>query len=228
MRSIVQAEMIAITQAAIHLDSGDEILRTKSASFCGALQRHGTAGAERVAKFPWLIGKILGGQRVLREVPALERTGKNELELHLVDDFLPGYGIRREKIRLHIMPFAFLQKLVRTALVFVFHVQDRVNKVFSFERSEAVLPANPRENSAVPQGRLAVEIKLGGPPGRGAVFEFHPIRMKVVAAALRAEGREIFDLEVPRFFKVVVVSYKVRIFLRTRGIRKRRRGQNEE
>src|ERR1700758_3439552 len=117
MRSIMQSELIAITQAAIHFESGDEILRTNSASFCGGLQRQGTAGAERVAKFPWLMGKVLGGQRVLREVPALEGAGNNELELHLVDDFLPGYGIRREKIRLHIVPFAFLQNLVGAALV---------------------------------------------------------------------------------------------------------------
>jgi len=47
--------------------------------------------------------------------------------------------------------------------------------------------------------------------------------LKVVAAALCAKGREIFDLQITRFFEVVVVGHKIRILLSASGIRKRKR-----
>src|SRR5579859_7089194 len=111
------------------------------------------------------------------------------------------------------MSFDFFQDLVSTAFVFVLHVQDRVDEMLAPKRPEPVLPANPGENRAVSKGRLAIEVKLGGPPCGRPVFELHPIGMKVVAAALRAEGREILNLQVPRFLKVVIVGHKVGILL---------------
>src|SRR5215467_7838748 len=46
MRGIVQAEMITIAQAAVHFDSGNEILRAESAAFGGSLQAQGAACAK--------------------------------------------------------------------------------------------------------------------------------------------------------------------------------------
>ena len=61
---------------------------------------------------------------------------------------------------------------------------------------------------------LAVEIELGGPPGGRAVFELGPVGVEIIAAALRAEGGEVFDLEAAGFFEVVIVGDDVGALLR--------------
>ena len=78
---------------------------------------------------------------------------------------------------------------------------------------KAVLPLEPGVCRAVMKGGLGVQIEFGGPPGRGSIFQFGPVGMKVVSSTLGAERREVFDFEVSRLLKVVIVGNKVRIFL---------------
>src|SRR5690348_16003047 len=95
--------------------------------------------------------------------------------------------VRDGVVRFDIVAFHFLNDLVRFADLFVLYVDDGVDEVLALERAEAVLPAEPRENRAVAQGRLPIEIKLGSPPGFDSVFQLCPIRVKVVPAPLRAK-----------------------------------------
>jgi hypothetical protein len=63
------------------------------------------------------------------------------------------------------------------------------------------------------EGRLAVQIKLRRPPRRGAILEFDPIGMKIIAGVLRPEGRKVFDLKVSGLFEVVIVRHDIRALL---------------
>src|SRR6185437_12090235 len=94
-----------------------------------------------------------------------------------------------------------------------FDVDHRINKMLALQRTKAILPAKTGEESAVIEGGLPVEIEFRRPPGRGAVLELHPISMKVVAAALRPEGRKILDIQTSGFFEIVIVSDDVRTLL---------------
>src|SRR5216683_1303377 len=152
--------------------------------------------------------------KVLRtEIPALNGSGENQLQFDFVVVFLAGFGIRGEEARLHVVTFAFFQDFVRAILVFVFHVENRIDEVLAFQRPETVLPAESREQGAVAERGLSVEIKLGRPPGGGTVFKFCPEGVEAVAAALRAKRGEVLDSQVSGLFKVVVVSDEVRILL---------------
>jgi hypothetical protein len=51
------------------------------------------------------------------------------------------------------------------------------------------------------KSRLAVEIKLGGPPRGCTVFELHPEGMEIVTGALSAKSREIFDFKIAGLFQ---------------------------
>src|SRR5450631_4206683 len=152
----------------------------------GSFQGQRPAGAERIAKFPRLVGKIFGGNRIFDEVPTLVSAGEQELELQLVIMLLPEYGIGIESIGLNVVALDLFQNFVGAAGVFVFHVEDRIDEVLAPERTKTILPAEPGEKSAVVKCGLAVEVELGSPPGGGAVFELHPESMEVVATALGA------------------------------------------
>jgi hypothetical protein len=102
--------------------------------------------------------------------------------------------------------FHFLQDFVRAALVLVLEVENGIDEVLALQGANAILPAEAGEESAVVKGGLGVEINLGCPPGRGAIFEFGPEGVEVVAGALRAEGGEILDLEITGLFEVMIVG----------------------
>src|ERR1700730_4574006 len=111
------------------------------------------------------------------------------------------------------MAFDFLQNLIGSVLLLVLNVDHRIDEMFSLEYAEAIFPAKAREKSAVVKGGLRVEIEFRGPPGRGAILEFHPKSMEVACASLRAERRKIFDIQIPRLFEVVIVGHDIRTFL---------------
>src|SRR4030095_8727644 len=83
----------------------------------------------------------------------------------------------------------------------------------------AILPAEGGGDGAVMKSCLRVEIEFCGPPGFRSVLKFKPIRMEVVAAALRTVGREILDLQISGLLEELVIGNDVRLFLRTRGTR---------
>ena len=85
--------------------------------------------------------------------------------------------------------------------------------MLAFQRPETVLPSESREQGAVAERGLSVEIKLGRPPGGGSVFKFCPEGVEAVAATLRAKRGEVLDFQVSGLFKVVVISDEVRILL---------------
>ena len=111
----------------------------------------------------------------------------------------------------------FLEGLVGAVYVFVFNVQHRVDPVLVLQGPKAVLPLEPGIGRTVVKRRLGVQIEFGGPPGRCSILQFSPVGMKVVSSALCAERREVFDCEVSRLLKVVIVGDKVRILLGRQG-----------
>ena len=117
---------------------------------------------------------------------------------------------------LDVVTFDLFQDLVGAADLLVLKVEHGIDEVLALEKTNAVLPAEAGEDGAVVERGLTVEVDLGRPPGGGAVLELGPESMKVVAAALGAEGGEILDLEAAGFLKIVVVGHDVGAFLRLR------------
>src|SRR5260370_23481787 len=169
---------------------------------------------------------MLGCEGVFGEVPTLNGSGENQLQFDFVVVFLASFGIRSEEVRLQVVTFALFQDFVRAILVFVLDVENRIDEVLAFQRPETVFPAKSREQCAVAERGLSVEIKLGRPPGRGTAFKFCPEGVKAVAAALRAKRGEVLDFQVSGLFKVVVVNDEVRILLgKGRGLVENNQGR---
>jgi len=118
--------------------------------------------------------------------------------------------------------FAFFEDLVGAVLVFIFNIKDGIDEVFALQKTEAILPPEAREQRAVVESGLAIQVELRGPPGGCAVFKLGPEGVEVVGASLGAIRREILDLEVAGFFEIVIIGDKVRSLL-GKG---RRRGEN--
>src|SRR5882762_271487 len=213
MRSVLQAEAMSIAQTAVHLDTGGEILRAEAAPFRRGRQLQRAARAKCVTEFPRLIREILGRDHVFADVPSFEGAGQDEFEFKFVDILFASYGVRRKKIRGHIVTFYFPEDFVGAVLVYVLNVKDWIDDVFVLKRPKTVFPAYAGEKSAVAKSGLAIQIKLGGPPSRSAVFQFSPESMKVIAAMLGPERRKVFDLKIAGFFKIVVVGNKIGAFL---------------
>src|SRR5882762_2564778 len=130
-----------------------------------------------------------------------------------MDVFLPGFRIRNEEVRFHVVAFAFFENLVRTVLVFILDIEDGIDEVFVLQQPEAILPAEAREHRAVMESSLAVQVELRGPPSGCAVFKFGPVGVEVVTSSLCAEGGKILDLQVAGLFEIVVIGDKIRLLL---------------
>src|SRR5260370_35272080 len=120
-----------------------------------------------------------------------------------------SHRVGNKEIRFHVVPFAFLENLVRPILVLILDIQDGIDEVFALQNSEAILPSETCEYRAVVERGLAVQVELRGPPGCRAVFEFAPEGMEVIPASLRRKCGEILDLRVAVLFEIVVISDKV-------------------
>src|SRR5256885_10176140 len=110
-----------------------------------------------------------------------------------MDVLLTSFRIRNEEARFYVETFAFFEDLVRAVLVFILNIEDRIDKVFALQKTEAILPAQAREQRAVVESSLAVQVELCRPPGGCAVFELGPEGVEAVAASLGAIRREILD-----------------------------------
>ncbi len=113
---------------------------------------------------------------------------RDQLGFEFVPVFLARFGVGVAVVCFDVVAFDLFQDLVGAAGVFVLDVEDGVDEMLVLEQAEAVLPAKASKDRAVVESGLAIEIKLGGPPGGGAVFEFRPEGVEVIASALRAEG----------------------------------------
>ena len=91
----MQAEAVAISESAIHLNSGDEIFRAETASVDGGFQGQRTTSADRITELPGITGReILGGDGIFGNIPTLESLGKQELEFEFVIVFFAGERVR--------------------------------------------------------------------------------------------------------------------------------------
>src|SRR6202040_1348238 len=120
------------------------------------------------------------------DIPALNVAGEQKLELQFMFVLLPQGGVGIGEIGLSVVPFDFLQNLVGTADLPVFDIEHWIDEVFAPQQAKAVFQPKPSKYATVGEGRLAVHIKRSRPPSRGAVFQFRPEGVKVVAATLRA------------------------------------------
>ena len=218
VRCIVQSETVAVAEAAVHFNSGDEVFAAETAAHGRGLQGQRTAGADGVAELPGIAaGEVLGGDGVFGDVPAFESFREQQLGFEFVIVFLAGDGVRDGVVGFDVVAFDFFQNFVGAAGLLVLDVEHGIDEVLVLEQAEAILPAEAGEDGAVVEGGLAVEVEFGGPPGGGAVFEFGPEGVEVVAGALRAEGGKVFDFEAAWLFEVVVVGDDVGALLRERG-----------
>ena len=129
---------------------------------------------------------------------------------------LASDGVGISIVGFDVVAFDLFQDLVGAAGLFVFDIEHGIDEVFALEKAETVLPAEAGEDGAVVERGLPVEVELGGPPGRGAVFELGPESVKIVAGALCGEGGEVFDFEAAGFLEIVVISDDVGTLLRMR------------
>src|ERR1700731_5188884 len=127
-----------------------------------------------------------------------------------MDVLLTSFRIRNEEVRFQVVTFAFFEDLVGAVLVFILNIKDGIDEVFALQKTEAILPAEAREQRAVVESSLAVQIELRGPPGSCAVFELGPEGVEVVAASLGAIRREILDLGVAGFLGLGTKATKER------------------
>ena len=110
---VVQAETIAVAQAAIHLEPGDKILGTEAAALHPSLQGQGTTGADGVAEFPGISARqVLGGEGIFGDIPAFEIPRQQQLELQFMIMLLAGESIRIGIVRSHVVAFNFNPVLV--------------------------------------------------------------------------------------------------------------------
>jgi len=215
VRCIGKAQNLRVAQAAVHLDAGDEILAAEIAAVGRSFQGERAAGSQGIGKFPRLArGKILGENRIERDIPAFECAGEEKLEFEFVIVFLTQYTVGLGEIGFDVVAFDFLQDFVGAAGLLVFNIEHRIDEMFTVEQAKAILHAKAGEDRAIGKCGLAVEVKLGGPPGGRPIFEFEPEGMKIIAAALGAESGEIFDLEIARLLEIVIISDDVRALLR--------------
>jgi len=214
VRGVMQAETVAVSKAAVHLQSGNEILGAKVAAMDRRLQAQRTADPEGIAKFPGLTRRdILGDDGVLGDVPTTEGFREQEFGFDFVVVLLAGNGIRVKVVGFDVVTFDLFEDLVSSAGVLVFDVENGVDKMLLPQEAEAVLPTETGEDSAVVEGGLSVEIDLGRPPCGGPVLELGPEGVEVVAPALGAKGGEVFDFETSRLLQIVVVGHDVGTFL---------------
>src|SRR5271166_5531108 len=108
VRRIVQTETVPVTEAAIHLNAGDEVLRAETATLRGRFQRQWTTRTNRIAELPGMAtGDVLGGESVFRDVPAAEVLRQEQLGFDFVIVFLTGNGIRNGVVGLDVVAFDF-------------------------------------------------------------------------------------------------------------------------
>lgn len=214
MRGFVETEAMTITQPSVDLDPRDEILSTETAKPGGSFESQLPADPGSVAKLPGIAtGQRLGCQRIEREIPSIPRCRQQQLKLQLVIVPLAQNGIWGRVIGFDVVAFDFLHDLVGFANLLVFQVEDRIDHVLALEQAEAIFQPEPRENGAVAERALSVQVELSRPPGRGSVFQLEPIGQEVSAFALGRKIGEGCDLETAGFLKIVVVGNKVRALL---------------
>src|SRR5579884_1669395 len=134
--------------------------------------------------------------------------------------FLPRLPVRLGVIGFYIVALDFLDDFVSRIDLLIFNVENRIDEVFELQQTKPVLPTEAGEQRAVARSALALEIKLGGPPGLCAVLEFEPIGIEVSCIALCSERGEIFDLKISWLFQIVIVGHDIRSFLRRREERR--------
>jgi hypothetical protein len=132
---------------------------------------------------------------------------------------LAGKRVGHCVIGLDVVSLDFFHDFVGAADLLVFDVEDRVDEVFALKHAEAIFQAEAGEDGAIAECSLAVEVELSGPPGGCTIFELSPEGVKVIAATLRAEGREVLNLEAAGFLQVVIVGDDVGTLLRSSGER---------
>jgi hypothetical protein len=145
VRRALEAEVLGVAQSTVHFEARDEVLSTPRAVLGRSREGQRPAEPPRVAELPRFAGQILYGDDVLGDVPTLERAREDELELEFSLALFPADRDRLRMVGFDVVADDFLEHFVGTVDVFVFDVQDRVDRVLVPERAEAVLPAKPGE-----------------------------------------------------------------------------------
>src|SRR5882757_3589643 len=140
---------------------------------------------------------------------------------------LASYCVGSKKIRCHIVTFHFPEDFVGAVFAYVLNVEDWIDDVFVLKRTKTVFPAYAGEECAVAKSGLAIQVKFGGPPSRGAVLQFSPEGMEIITAMLGPESRKVFDLQIAGLFQIVVVGNKIGAFLASCGGRGKQPNQGK-
>lgn len=98
-----------------------------------------------------------------------------------------SFGVRNGVVGFDIVAFDLFHDFVGTANLLVFDIKNGINEVLALEQAKSVLPAKAREDGAVIEGSLAVEIEFGRPPSGRPILKLASEGMKGIASSLRAE-----------------------------------------
>ncbi len=209
-----KTKAVAVAQASIQFNAGDEIFRADVAAAGRGLERERPAGADRVAKLPGFVREVFHGQGIDRDIPAAEGFGEQKFHFELVNVLAARVGVRGGVIAFNVVAFHFFEDFVRAAGVLKFDVEDRVDRMLARQQAEAIFPTHTGEEGAVVKGGLSCEIELRGVPRGYSVLEFGPEGVEIAGVALRSERRKICEIKTSRFLEVVIVGDDVGTFLR--------------
>ena len=122
----MSSKAVAVAEASIHFNSRLKLLATKCTGMSTRLQLQRPACRPRISKFPGFIGKILGCDNILADVPSAIVASQNELELDLAFFFFARLGVGIDKIESSIVPYHFAQGLVSPHILEL-HVKYRID-----------------------------------------------------------------------------------------------------
>ncbi len=97
--------------------------------------------------------------------------------------------------------------------MFIFHIKHGIDEVLASQQPEAVFPAKAREQRAVVRRRLAVQIELGRPPAKDAIFKLDGASEEGIAVLRRTLNVLHGDFEVARLFECRRVGHEIGGFL---------------
>src|SRR5215831_13819334 len=227
VRCVMEAEGVAVAQAAVHLDTGNEFLCAEDALPGAGCQFEGTAGGNRIAKLPGAVGQVLLKNQILAEVPALVVAAQDQLQLDFALSFLAGNGIAIGKVGNAIMTNNLEEALVGAVDVFELDIQHGIDPMLAGQGTKAIFPAKSGEDGAVSGRGYTVEVSFSGPPGLGAVFELHRGAAKPVSQRGRTYGALDGNFKVAWLLHIVRIGHEVRPFLGEGGSTQGQQQQGE-
>src|ERR1700737_4885370 len=137
------------SKPSIQFHSSLKVFRAQLAVFWPGRRSKGPAHAYGIAEFKRRMPNVLFGNKVLRDGPPADMAAEDQFCFELPFFFLPVNCVLAGQIVFAVVPDYLQQAAIGSIDVFKFHIEDRIDPVFSCEYTETVLPAEARKQRAV-------------------------------------------------------------------------------